>query len=375
MGKRGCEAAGDLVQVELRVRLAPGVTPGDGLFVAGNLPALGDWQPAVVPLPRVGKGLYALPFTAPVGKPIEFKITRGTWKSQAIYLDPAGRFPPDNRVMVPTHDQRVELTVIDWLDRIALEVDPVMGNLRTHDPMIGPGLREPRPVQVWLPPSYDDSPRRRYPVLYMHDGQNLFDPAASFCGQDWKVDEVVSRLIAAGRLRELIVVAVGNTADRMEEYNLARPRGRAYAAFLIEVVKPFIDRTYRTLPDPGQTGVMGSSMGGLVSFQLAWTFPDIFGLAGCLSSAFYKAWAAVERLVRGNPATGRRLRLYFDTGELEPPIVTSFRKMDALLRDVGLRPGREFLAHFESGATHSERAWSDRLHLPLEFLFGPAERS
>ncbi|RCK79733.1 MAG: CBM2 domain fused to hydrolase of the alpha/beta superfamily [Candidatus Ozemobacter sibiricus] len=370
MAKRTHGATEPSVQVTLQVRLAPNVTPDDGLFVAGNLPALGDWQPAAVALPRVGPRLFALTFAAPIGKPVEFKITRGTWKSQAIYLDPAGRFPPDNRVIVPTRDQRVEVTVIDWLDRIALAVDPVVGDLRRHEPMSGPGLREPRAIQVWLPPSYASRPERRYPVLYMHDGQNLFDPATSFCGQDWKVDEVATRLITEGRLRELIVVAIDNTGDRMEEYNLARPRGRAYATFLIEVVKPFIDRTYRTLPEPEQTGVMGSSMGGLISFQLAWTFPEIFGLAGCLSSAFYKAWAATTRLVRGNPASGRRLRLYFDAGELEPPIATCFHKMQSLLREVGLQPGREFLAHFAPGATHSERAWSDRLHLPLEFLFG-----
>ncbi len=358
------------VRIDLRVTLAPGVEAGEGLFAAGNLPALGDWKPDAVRLLPLGKRVYALSFTAPAHSPVEFKITRGSWKTQAIYLDPAGRFPPDNRVLKPERDTRVDLTVVDWLDRIAVEVDPVVGDLRTHGPMTGEGLREPRPVQVWLPPSYA-SGRRRYPVLYMHDGQNLFEPAASFCGADWKVDEVVSRLIAERRIPEIIVVGIGNTADRMAEYNLTRCPGRAYARFLIEVVKPFVDRTYRTLPEPEDTAVMGSSMGGLVSFQLAWTFPGVFGKAGCLSSAFYKAWTPLARQVRHCPATGRHLRVYFDTGELEPPIVRSFRLMERLLREVGLRPGRDFQAVFVPGATHSERAWSDRLHLPLQFLFGP----
>ena len=361
------------VMIDLRVTLAPGVEAGEGPFVAGNLPALGDWKPDVVRLRPLGKRVYGLAFPVHPGSPVEFKITRGSWKTQAIYLDPAGRFPPDNRVLKPERDLRLDLTVVDWLDRIAVEVDPVVGDLRTHEPMAGEGLREPRSVQVWLPPSYSRG-RRRYPVLYMHDGQNLFEPAASFCGADWKVDEVVSRLIREERLQEIIVVGIGNTPDRMEEYNLARRRGRAYARFLIERVKPFVDSTYRTLPDRDHTAVMGSSMGGVVSFQLAWTYPDVFGKAGCLSSAFYKAWTPLARQVRQAPDTGRHLRVYFDTGELEPPIVRSYRLMERLLHEVGLRPGRDFQAVFAPGATHSERAWSDRLHLPLEFLFGTPAR-
>jgi len=357
------------VRVELKVSFAPGVEHDDGIFVAGNIPALGNWKPDAIPLVPRKRGTFGVSCEVPAGKPIEFKITRGSWRTQAIYLDPNADFPPDNRSLCPECDAQIELTIVDWLDRIVLTVDPVIGDLRTHEPMAAEGLREERSFQVWLPPSYEKC-GKAYPVLYMLDGQNLFDPGDSFCGQDWKVDEVVSRLIRKKRIKEIIVVGIPNSADRMAEYNLDRPRGKAHARFLIEQVKALVDKTYRTLPDPPNTGIMGSSMGGLYAFQLAWAFPDVFGLAGCMSSAFYKSWAGVIRMLKEHPESGRHLRIYFDAGELEPPIARSFQRVKKLLLEIGLHPEAEFHAHLAPGAIHSERAWSDRLHRPLEFFFG-----
>ena len=158
-----------------------------------------------------------------------------------------------------------------------------------------------RRVDVWLPPSYAADPTRRFPVLYMHDGQNLFDPALSYTGIDWDVDGAITRLAAAGEIREAIVVGVWNTPRRLYEYmptapiaDLLPPAGAdgmpppgvdlpvsdAYLRFLAEELKPFVDAGYRSLPGPADTLVMGSSMGGLISLYALAEYPGVFGAAG-----------------------------------------------------------------------------------------------
>ncbi len=161
-----------------------------------------------------------------------------------------------------------------------------------------------RNVDVWLPPSYGKDPAKRYPVLYMHDGQNLFDPATSYGNVDWAVDEVMTSLIEKGVVREAIVVGVWNTPKRRDEYMPQRPvQGKIkfnvpgaedldaadivsdrYLEFLVKELKPFIDATYRTLPGQADTIVMGSSMGGLISQYAMSQYPDVFGGAGCVST-------------------------------------------------------------------------------------------
>ena len=121
----------------------------------------------------------------------------------------------------------------------------------------------------------------------MQDGQNLFDPNTSFTGYDWKVDEVLNEMIIEKVIEEIIVVGIYNTKDRIEEYNYFTEKGKKYANFLIRELKPFIDENFRTISKASQNALMGSSMGGLISFQLFWNFPKIFGKAACLSNSFW----------------------------------------------------------------------------------------
>lgn len=238
-----------------------------------------------------------------------------------------------------------------------------------------------RNVDVWLPPSYATHPKRRYPVLYMHDGQNLFDPALSYTGVDWDVDGAMTRLIASRKVREAIVVAVTNTPLRGREYMPAKavaPDARAqllsdeYLRFLVDELKPAIDATYRTKPGRDDTFVMGASMGGLISAYAMSQYPGVFGGAGCVSTH----WPAEDGVVIDYLATHqperRTHRFYFDhgTATLDAQYAPYQQRMDAVLDGAGWRRGRDYESRVFEGAQHNERAWRDRVDVPLEFLLG-----
>lgn len=363
-----------MVPVTIRVSLAAPLPRGCSAFLAGNLPALGDWKPDRVKLERIDRTRYECRFAAPAGTVAEFKVTRGSWKTQAVYAETPDNIPPDNRAFRVEGPACVfESRVADWMDKLPAEIDPVRGDLRAHPGMTGDGLEYPRDILVWLPPSYRNG-RKRYPVLYMHDGQNLFDPATSFCGQDWKLDETAMRLMTGGAIEEFIVVGIANSPDRMEEYNLFRPKGEAYARFLTVVVKPFVDAAYRTKPGREHTAVGGSSMGGLFSFQLGWLRSDVFSMAACLSPAFWFSRGRMFRLAGEGDLPPDPVRFYLDAGDLEPPIWRGFHRMTKILERRGFREGKDLCSFPDVGAVHSEAAWAARLDRPLTFFFGKPRR-
>ena len=238
-----------------------------------------------------------------------------------------------------------------------------------------------RNVDVWLPPSYASHPQRRYPVLYMHDGQNLFDPALAYTGIDWDVDGTMTKLIAAGRVREAIVVGISNTPLRGSEYMPAKavpPEQRAqllsdgYLRFIVEELKPAIDATYRTKPAREDTLTMGSSMGGLISAYAMSEYPDVFGAAGGLSTHWPANDGSVIDYLAAHLPARRTHRFYFDhgTATLDATYAPYQQRMDAVLREAGWREGRQFMSREFAGAEHNERAWRDRLDVPLQFLLG-----
>ncbi|MBP7632979.1 histidine kinase [Candidatus Ozemobacteraceae bacterium] len=363
-----------MVPITIHVSLAAPLPRGSAVFLAGNLPALGDWKPDRVKLERIDRMRYECRFAAPAGTVAEFKVTRGSWKTQAVYAETPDNIPPDNRAFrVEGPACEFETCVADWMDKLPAEIDPVRGDVRAHPGMTGDGLAYPRDIIVWLPPSYRNG-RKRYPVLYMHDGQNLFDPATSFCGQDWKLDETAMRLMTEGSIEEFIIVGIANTPDRMEEYNLFRPKGEAYARFLTEVVKPFIDAAYRTKPGREYTAVGGSSMGGLFSFQLGWLRSDAFSMAACLSPAFWFNRGRMFKLAGEGTLPPDPVRFYLDAGDLEPPIWRGFHRMTNILERRGFKDGRDLCSFPDVGAVHSEAAWAARLDKPLTFFFGTSRR-
>jgi predicted alpha/beta superfamily hydrolase len=252
------------------------------------------------------------------------------------------------------------------------------GDIRLHRAFPSRTLGRARDVLVYLPPGYDRSPGRRYPVLYIHDGQNVFDGATSYVpGQEWQVDETVERLIQAGELPPLILVAVHHAGERrLDEFGPTRDaRRRAggsadlYGRMLIEELKPFIDARYRTRPGPPDTGLCGSSMGGLVSLYLGLTVPGVFGLLGVMSPAVWwdnRVIVQIVRRLRWRPL----LRIWLDVGTAEGRVaLDDVRALRGALVARGWSEGVD-LAYVEAtNAPHAESAWAARVEPMLKFLF------
>lgn len=248
-----------------------------------------------------------------------------------------------------------------------------------------------RDVDVWCPPGYRANITTRYPVIYMHDGQNLFDPATATNGETWGVGEALARLMRDEQLPGALIVGIGHSPGRVSEYMPARPLrapeavalrtsffrqagaepvSDAYLHFLVAELKPMIDATYRTLPDQAHTFVMGSSMGGLISLYAVTEYPTIFGGAGCLSTHWPVGGnLLVDALGSALPPPGQH-RLYFDYGTagLDADYEPFQLRMNAHLRTAGYRAGHDVIVQRFSGAEHNEVAWRARVHLPLRFL-------
>jgi predicted alpha/beta superfamily hydrolase len=257
------------------------------------------------------------------------------------------------------------------------------GELRYHHDFPSRALGNRRTLAVYLPPGYGAG-RRRYPVLYLHDGQNLFDPAAAASGVAWDAHTTAERLIRARRIPPLILVGVHSTADRLDEYTPcpdpgegAGGRGGLYGRFLADEVKPFIDGRYRTRPGRGHTGVAGSSLGGLVSLTIAREHRDRFGLCGLLSPSLWWCRARVLRDLERDPGWLGGVRFWLDAGTREggrgsgyPRGVTHTRRLVRQFDAAGLVRGRDYAYQEVAGGEHHEAAWAGRFDRVLLFFFG-----
>lgn len=244
-----------------------------------------------------------------------------------------------------------------------------------------------RGLQVWLPPGYEKEPQRRYPVLYLHDGQNVFDADAA--GAEWQVDETAQRLVLSGAIEPVIIVAVDNSRDRFLDYTptemlitaarSGRERderqgggGPRYARYLIEELKPWIDQRYRTRPEPASTAVGGSSLGGLISMWLVLHHADTFGAGLVVSPSVWWDDMFLLRDVRTTDWTGpARPRVWLDMGGQEGPgaLEVSRQLRDALLaRGWVNQKSLGYLEQPEAG--HDEAAWASRVEPMLRFLYG-----
>jgi predicted alpha/beta superfamily hydrolase len=239
-----------------------------------------------------------------------------------------------------------------------------------------PGLNRKRQIRIYLPPGYASSDKR-YPVLYMHDGQNLFDDATSYAGE-WKVDETLDALAKDGKL-ELIVVGIDNGQEkRMSELNawdsprFGRGEGREYMDFIVKVLKPLVDHSYRTLPDRANTAVMGSSMGGLISHYAIAQYPEVFSKAGVFSPAYWTAPASYE-FVLAKPVP-KDARIYMATGEDEgDSMVPDVKRMADVVRGTG-HPLDHMVLKIVPRENHNEGFWSRQFGEAVQWLFAPQAR-
>ena len=258
------------------------------------------------------------------------------------------------------------------------------GELRLHE-FPSRIFRNTRKLRVWLPPGYGapENQGRHYPVFYLNDGQNLFDPATAYIGVDWQADEAADRLIREGRIPPLIIVGIDNAQkDRPREYlpyrsfhpPIMRPQGKRYPDFLLSEVMPFVYQRYRIARGPENTGLGGSSLGAIISLFTALDRPGIFGRLLLespslfisnrqllKSSRAFRQWPARVFMAMGTREAG--------TEDRDLEVVEDVRELEHVMRRAGLREDR-LRVKIDEGATHNEKEWAKRFPEALAFLFG-----
>lgn len=343
------------------VARTPGLPPWEPVYLSGDHDLLGRWKADAVRMDW-RDGAFRTHVDLPSGERVRYLFTRGSWRQAELDGNGREHLP---RELTPLPGLMVDATVPDWGRE----------SVRYHPDFPSAQLPHPHTLTVHLPPGYDLDPHRYYPVLYLHDGQNLFDAHTSFAGVPWRCDESAEQLARLGEITPIIQVGIANTPDRLKEYGPTADDdlAAAYGRFLVEEVKPFIDTAYRTRSGPEQTGVCGSSMGGLISLELARRYPDVFGKCAALSSSL---WWDHERLLRhlgDHPHEFDRCRLWADMGTHEgpssdgpPPMLRRARRLAAALRHL---PPHQFRYTEVDGGMHNEWAWAARFPDVLRFLF------
>ncbi len=258
-------------------------------------------------------------------------------------------------------------------------VHTLTGNIQLHRSFHSRHLPDDRDVIVYLPPGYGDDPSRRYPVLYLQDGQNLFDSATAFLGVEWGLDEAAESLIERGEIGPLIIVGIYNAGvRRVSEYTPVRDRrgrggmARRYGRMIVEELKPFVDRRYRTCTGPADTGLGGSSLGGLVSLFLGLQYPEVFGKLAIMSPSVW--WAnrdILQRVRRLKRRPAAKIWLDIGTAEGSSPFAVQrdAQELKDALVEKGWQLGVDLAFHIDEGAGHDEKAWGYRIQYALKFLF------
>lgn len=351
----------------------------------GSLPGAGAWQGEGIQLTRAADSTYTGDLTLPDGQTLEYKFTRGSWDSVEKSADGSER---SNRVLtVGASTLSIDATVERWANNVAPRTSSVVGTLRIMQvPATGP--QAARTIRVWLPPGYDSAaPATRFPVLYLQDGQNCFDRATSAYGSEWQVDETLTQLIADGTVPPLVVVGVDNAgADRIKEYTFVPDPhdgggdGAAYADWFLHRLLPFVEKTFRVATGPANTRIGGSSLGGLVSLEIARRNPGTFGGVLAMSPSLWWDGETFIHDLEKDTSGLAHTRVWLDIGTREvvalvaagtpdtqnQRAVDEARRLDAVLR----RNGIEERLTIDEGAQHNEGAWARRFPAAIAYLAG-----
>lgn len=325
------------------------------LFLAGDFDG---WDPGNKDFEMLKNDDGEYRFSAELSKGVHnFKVTRGSWQTVECQADGKA---VENRVVTIVHDTTITLDVAGWQDNFKAEEKKhtASANVKVISEKFDmPQLGRQRRVWIYLPAGYA-SAHKKYPVIYMHDGQNLFDALTSAYGE-WGIDEIMDKLPVKD---QCIVVGIDHGGEyRITEYDpydskYGKGRGDDYVEFLVKTLKPYIDQHYRTNADARHTTIAGSSMGGLISMYAALKYPDVFGSAGIFSPAFWIAPGIYQyaRQQRIDPHS----RVYFVCGDAEgEDVVTNMEKMISILRAKGLdeKSTPEVVV---KGAQHNEKQWN-----------------
>lgn len=330
----------------------------DRLFVTGNF---NGWNPGDknYQLAIADSGIASITIRLPEGN-YEYKFTRGDWTKGETNSEGKGAA---NRILKVTGDTTISIDISGWNDDFATiasqeKIHSASVNVSVMDTAFYiPQLDRTRKIWLYLPPDYASS-KKSYPVLYMHDGQNLFDNATSYSGE-WGVDEFLDSIFSAGK-KEVIVVGIDNGLQkRMSEYNpwefqnFGKGEGDQYVDFLVEKLKPYIDKHYRTLPNKKNTFIAGSSMGGLISFYAALKYPIVFGGAGIFSPAFWTASAIDSAVITRSKKMNSKL-FFYAGGKEGDAMIPDMTRIEKEIKKISLSPTKEII---DPEAKHNEAAW------------------
>ncbi len=348
--------------VTLQLKSIPANHQQEAVFVAGSF---NNWNPADEKYKLTGKqGGLSIELKGISKGDYQFKFTRGTWDKVESSANGAD---VNNHSMQLQSDTTIFYDIISWKDDFAAapKLHSASSNVKLLDTAFYvPQLKKHRRIWIYLPPNYKKE-KKHYPVLYMHDGQNLFDTQTAPFGE-WGVDECLDSLIANGK-PACIVVGIDNGGEsRMNEYNpfefvykdsvISRtfpPQGDEYLEFLVSTLKPYIDKHYRTIKTKEQTIIAGSSMGGLISYYAALKYPEVFGKAGVFSPAFWTANGIDEATDSlAGKVTGK---LFFYMGEKEGR--TYVADMKRVLEALGAKSQAMIYSMIDPDGEHNEKAW------------------
>lgn len=329
----------------------------DRLFIAGNF---NSWDPADKDFELIKKngGIDSLTFSLNRGS-YEYKITRGSWEK----TETSGNgFGIANHTLSILSDTTINIAVKGWSDDFAtpktIKKHTLSVNVSIMDTAFFiPQLNRYRRIWIYLPPNYKLS-KKHYGVLYMHDGQNLFDNASAY-SDEWGVDEYLDSISTLNK-KEVIVVGIDNgLAKRMNEYNpysfqqFGKGEGDKYVDFLVKTLKPFIDKHYKTLADKKNTYIAGSSMGGLISLYAILKYPSVYGGAGIFSPAFWTA-SGIDSAV-GSKAKYVHGKLFFYAGGKEgDSMIPDMKRIEKEIKATSSSSVKEVI---DDDAKHNESAW------------------
>jgi predicted alpha/beta superfamily hydrolase len=341
-------------KIRFRILSQPTTHPNDSIFAAGNF---NNWQPAKSEYIFTKEGdFYSLQINDVPAGIIEFKCTRGGWEKSECAADGSNT---DNHLVKVSSDTAIDFSIAAWKDDfpIAPKQHTASPNVHIVDTaFVIPQLGTKRKIWIYLPKGYATS-KKRYPVMYLQDGQNIFDDYTSYAGE-WGVDESLDSLIAKGA-PACIVVAIDNGPERMQEYNpyefqqYGKGKGDQYADFLAHTLKPFIDKHYRTMSSNTNTIIAGSSLGGLIAYYAMIKYPNVFDNGGIFSPSFL----AAEQIKALTDSDGNKLsgKLFFYMGGLEPD--EDLEEMNKVIQKLGEKSSAMIYAVIDAEGRHHEKSW------------------
>lgn len=336
------------------------------IYITGNHQLLGDWNPSSIQLSKINDSTWSREFEFDKPGKLEFKFTLGNWEMEV--LDSDGKKFSNFQINI-TNDTTLFFEFNNWGKEHSGFNGKITGKVRYHKNFIGSTITA-RDIIVWLPPSYDSLKNKRYPVLYMNDGQNIVDPLTSSFGIDWQIDEAADSLTKMHLINEIIIVGIYNSNKRNFEYSKTY-LGDAYMNFIVGELKPFIDSTYRTLDNRKNTAICGSSLGGLASFMLVWEYDSLFSKAACLSPAFKIDQFDYVTLVENYSGAKKDIKFYIYNGGkgVDEKLQQGIDEMLKALLNLGYETKKDILFTKDNEAEHSESAWAKRVPEMLRFLF------